>query len=185
MSLDLFLSELFVPRGRSGDVRSAFNKMMYVCNVTSYGLVMMEWMGKGSSTCLLVVRLRKLQYLNAMTYHSSQYLITYVVYYSRLSHPSKHNRTSISISSSISTSFSTTPESSPLVGAIHRVVEDPTQPPLNRRGKGREKLTMFNDVLLLDCGPFVGVAILDLTDRQRSYPLVSLLCFLRGRGGTS
>lgn len=56
--------------------------------------------------------------------------------------------------------------SSPLAGAIHPInpvlVVEPTQTPLNGNGKGREKLTMFNDIRLLDCGAFVGVAILDL-----------------------
>lgn len=55
--------------------------------------------------------------------------------------------------------------SSPLAGAINPVV-DPTQTPLNGNGKGREKLTMFNDIRLLDCGAFVGVAILDLPNHQ-------------------
>ncbi|KAF3404108.1 hypothetical protein DPV78_002707 [Talaromyces pinophilus] len=56
--------------------------------------------------------------------------------------------------------------SSPLAGAINPIkpvaVVEPAQTALNGNGKGREKLTMFNDIRLLDCSAFVGVAILDL-----------------------
>jgi hypothetical protein len=57
---------------------------------------------------------------------------------------------------------------SPLAGAIqsiHPVTPTPTS--LNGNGaSGREKLTTFNDIRFLDCGAFVGVAILDLHSKN-------------------
>jgi hypothetical protein len=140
-------------------------------------LRMMIWLGYdgmdgiGSSTCLPLLSFIYKNYIfNAIGYRTD-FITTPIISYSRLPHPSTHNRTSISISSSTFTSFPAMDKPgpiSPLADAIQSVhpiplvTPTPTPTPLNGNGMGREKLTMLNDIRFLDCGAFVGVAILDL-----------------------